>query len=101
MEDIIDALEWADGIDAWTRSERDGDTIFIIKYGEELLEFTAGNDGESRGAKYDGGVHDLTDSEKMQWWIACQLYDRLQRAKRDLLEANKALSQSPENEPPR
>ena len=83
LEDIIQALEWTDGIDSWSRAQKGDDIIITINYGEETFEFTAGNDGESKGAEYDGGVHDLTDSEKVQWWIACQLYDRLQKVKRE------------------
>lgn len=86
LEEIYEALDLTDGVDNWEARDKDDETVITINYGEETLEFTAGTDGEQHGAKYDDGIFDLTSSEEMQWWIAVQLYMRLQKAKRDMEE---------------
>ena len=91
LEEIIEAIDITDGVDLvkW-HQDKTGDYIVEIEYGEEEMSFTAGTDGESHGADYEGTIHDMTDPSDVQWWCAGELYMRLQRAKRRLedLEAN-------------
>ena len=95
LEEVIEAIGITDGVDLvkW-HQDKDGDYIVEIEYGEEEMSFTAGTDGESHGADYEGTIHDMTAPSDVQWWCAGELYMRLQKAKRSLedLEANASLS---------
>lgn len=93
LEEVIEAIGITDGVDLvkW-HQDKDGDYIVEIEYGEEEMSFTAGTDGESHGADYEGTIHDMTAPSDVQWWCAGELYMRLQKAKRRLedMEANAA-----------
>ncbi len=84
---IAETLSMTDGIDShsWT-TDPDGLHIFTINLGEEVLTFRAGTDGHSTGVQYDGWIHDMLDSGDVLWWVAGELYGRLQAAKRRIQE---------------
>ena len=91
LEEVIEAIGITDGVDLvkW-HQDKAGEYIVEIEYGEEEMSFTAGTDGESHGADYEGTIHDMTSPSNVQWWCAGELYMRLQTAKRKIedLEAN-------------
>lgn len=95
LEDILEAINWTDGVDEcrWG-ADKDGIITVTIDYGEETLSFRAGSDGDCHGVQYDGSIHAMTDAEQVQWWCAGELYTRLQKAKRKIedLEAKSAKS---------
>ena len=81
LEDVLEAIGLTEDVDRYGWSPTDKGSRVFIKMGQERFEFDAKFSVEGSGASYDGGVHDLTSSELVQWWISCQLYDRLQKAK--------------------
>lgn len=91
LEEIVEAIGITDGVDLvkW-HQDKTGDYIVEIEYGEEEMSFRAGTNGENHGEDYEGTIHDMTTTDQVQWWCAGELYMRLQKAKRKIvdLEAN-------------
>lgn len=90
LSEILEAISWTDGIDdCQCAANKDGIFTVTIEYGEETLLFRAESDGERHGVHYDGGIHDMTSAEMVQWWVAGELYGRLQKL-RSLLKTPSA-----------